>query len=98
MEFLVRIVAEKPSSLTEHEWADLRVHEVRRGKELQDARHMKRFWQVPGRRHSIGLFEAKDATELHALLVSLPFYPYLQIDVEPLATTQFEMDNPPHTI
>jgi muconolactone D-isomerase len=43
------------------------------------------MWRVPGRRANVGLWEAADASELHELLSSLPVFPWMNIQVRPLA-------------
>src|ERR1700748_3541433 len=85
IEFLVRIDIEVPSHLPEHESCALTQREAERARELAAAGRLIRLWRVPGRRANIGLWSATDATELHEALASLPMYPYMRIQVEPLA-------------
>ena len=85
MEFLVSIQVEYPAEGDAEQLDRLTQAERARAKELTDAGALKRIWRVPGRRANWGLWEAADATELHSLLSSLPFFPYLNIEVMPLA-------------
>ncbi|MEJ7696693.1 MAG: muconolactone Delta-isomerase family protein [Candidatus Limnocylindrales bacterium] len=53
--------------------------------ELAAAGTIRRLWRLPGRRANWGIWEAQDATALHAAISSLPFFPYLDVEVIPLA-------------
>ena len=54
-----------------------------RARELVAQGILKRLWQVPGRRANYGLWSADDATALHAAISSLPYFPWLDVDVHP---------------
>jgi muconolactone D-isomerase len=56
-----------------------------RARELAAGGVIRRLWRVPGRWANWGLWEAPDATALHEALVSLPMWPYLDVEVIPLA-------------
>jgi muconolactone D-isomerase len=45
---------------------------------------------VPGRSANISLYETSDATELHAVLSSLPLWPWMDVHVEALAAHPLE--------
>ena len=73
MEFLVNIrFLDWTSRLTEQEHADLVVTERAHAAELAAQGILVRMWRVPGRRENWGLWRARDATELHTVLTSLP--------------------------
>jgi len=90
MEFLVRIDVELPADMTEPRRRELLEAEAERGRELLASGALRRIWRVPGRRANVSLYEAPDATELHALLTSLPLWPWMDIDVQALATHPLE--------
>ena len=90
MEFLVRIEIGLPPDMPEDRRSELLAAEAARGRELIAAGSLVRIWRVPGRRANVSLYRAADATELHALLGSLPLYPWLEISVEALATHPLE--------
>ena len=46
---------------------------------------IKRLWRIPGQWANWGMWEAPDATALHAAMTSLPMWPYLDAEVHPLA-------------
>lgn len=85
MEFLVNIEVEWPVDGDPEEFARLTTAERTRGAELAAAGTIRRMWRVPGRRANWGVWEAEDATALHAAISSLPFFPYLDVEVIPLA-------------
>lgn len=60
--------------------------EQARGRELQSEGILRDIWRVPGRRANIGIWSAADADALESALTSLPIWPYVEIDVTPLAT------------
>ncbi len=90
MEFLVRIDVDLPPDVTEPRRRELLEAEAERGRELLASGALRRIWRVPGRRANVSLYEAPDATELHALLTSLPLWPWMDIDVQALATHPLE--------
>lgn len=85
MEFLVRTSVDV-RGLDAEAVAELYRREGERTAALRESGALKRLWRVPGRRGTVGIWEAEDATRLHAALSSLPLYPYLDVAVEALAT------------
>jgi muconolactone D-isomerase len=84
-EFLVEIEIEWPPSMSDDERNAILAAEAARAKELRAAGSIVRMWRIPGRRANVGLWEVADATELHELLSSLPVFPWMSIQVRPLA-------------
>lgn len=85
MEFLVNIRFNWPDSIDEEVRQRLRKEEVAMAAELAKKGNLVRMWRVIGRRENWGLWRAKDGTEMHAILSSLPIWPYMDIQVIPLA-------------
>ena len=85
-EYLVNIKFVWPDSITQEERAELRDREVKYAATLAEKGHLVRMWRVPGRRENWGLWRAKDTTELHEVLSSLPIWPYMDLQVLPMAT------------
>ncbi|MBA3778168.1 MAG: muconolactone Delta-isomerase family protein [Chloroflexi bacterium] len=94
MEFLVHIEVEWPADGDPQELARLTAAERERAAQLAAEGRIRRLWRIPGRRENWGLWEAPDATALHESLMSLPFYPWLSIDVEPLAAHPSDPERP----
>jgi muconolactone D-isomerase len=85
VEFLVRIEIQLDESLSVEQREALYAAEAERARALTEAGHLVRLWRLPGRRANWGLWQAADATELHEVLTSLPLWPYMDVDVNPLA-------------
>jgi muconolactone D-isomerase len=85
MEFLVEIETKYPPEGDQQRRAELVVAESARAKELAAQGILRKLWRIPGTWKNVGLWEAVDATALHQALSSLPFFPWLTIQVRPLA-------------
>lgn len=86
MDFLVEIEVRLPVDLDECVRTKLLEDEFARGNELARSGLLRAIWRVPGRLANRAIWTAADATELHAALVSLPLWPYMDVAVTPLAT------------
>jgi muconolactone delta-isomerase len=64
--------------------ADADAREAVRAKELGRQGHLLRLWVLPGDGLALGLWRARDAAELQAMLDSLPLSPYMTVDVTAL--------------
>lgn len=85
MEFLLNIVVTWPPD-GDPEERDRRIKaEGVRARELAAEGIIKRVWRVPGQWANWSLWEAPDATALDAAVKSLPMWPYLDVEVIPLA-------------
>jgi muconolactone D-isomerase len=85
LEFLVEIRNEWPADGDPKRRAELAAGESKRAAELAEAGILRKLWRIPGTARNVGLWEAADATALHQALSSLPFFPWLSIEVRPLA-------------
>lgn len=94
MEFLVNIEVGWPPDGDPDELARLTAAERERAGELAAAGTIRRMWRVPGRRANWGIWEAADATALHAAIRSLPLFPWLDVDVIPLAAHPSDPERP----
>jgi muconolactone D-isomerase len=86
MEFLVHIEVGWPPDGDPQLLARLTAEERERARELVAEGRIRRLWRIPGRRANWGIWEAPDATALHAAIASLPLYRWLSVEVHPLAT------------
>jgi muconolactone D-isomerase len=84
MDFLVHIEIVRGRA-TEAELQALVPREAARARELAAAGVLRRLWRIPGRWANWGVWSAADAGALHEALSSLPFFPYMEITVHPLA-------------
>jgi muconolactone D-isomerase len=85
MEFLVNMNVTLPSGMPSDRRQELYAAEAVQAASLAAAGRLVRLWRIPGRTANWGLWLAADATELHDALTSLPLWPYMHIEVVPLA-------------
>lgn len=84
-DFLVRIHVNMDSGLDAEAKEAITNAERVRGEELVKAGSILQIWRVPGTQGNVGIWRAPDATDLHALVSSLPLYEYMRIEVTALA-------------
>jgi muconolactone D-isomerase len=63
----------------------LKAEEKARAQQLQRDGKWPHLWRVAGRYANISVFDVTDHDELHSVLSSLPLFPFMKIDVTPLA-------------
>jgi muconolactone D-isomerase len=85
VEFLVAIDIALPADLDPERRAALVKAEFERGSELAAAGMLRAVWRVPGRLANRAIWSAPDASALHEALISLPMWPYMDVQVTPLA-------------
>ncbi len=51
---------------------------------LQRSGVWRHLWRIAGRYANVSIFDVKDNAELHDTLMTLPLFPYMQIQVQPL--------------
>lgn len=86
MEFLVNIKLRWSADLDEPAKTRIVTEERARAAELAASGHLVRIWRVPCQFENWGLWRVADATELHAIITSLPAYPWMEtITTVPLA-------------
>jgi len=85
VEFLVEIEIRLPHDLGDQLRDEYLKAELARGAALAEAGILRAIWRVPGRLANRGIWAATDATALHQALASLPLWPFMTIEVVPLA-------------
>ncbi|GAA1164081.1 muconolactone Delta-isomerase [Kribbella jejuensis] len=86
MLFHVRMDVNLPPDLDPAVRADLVSREKARAVELQEKGVWPQLWRIVGEYANFSIFDVSSNDELHDLLTSLPLFPYLKIQVTPLAT------------
>ena len=89
-EYLVRIDVALPDTMSEDELTHLMAAERARGRELRAGGTIQRIWRLPGGLRNVAIWQANGATELHALITTLPTYRYCTVEVQALATHPLE--------
>ena len=62
----------------------LKAAEKARCQELMAAGTWRHIWRVAGRYRNVSIFDVAGNAELHELLMGLPLFPFMQIEVVPL--------------
>jgi len=81
MLFHVRMDVRLPHDMPEEKAAELKRVEKARAAELQQAGTWRHLWRIAGQYSNISIFDVRDNDELHAVLSSLPLFPFMQIEV-----------------
>lgn len=84
MLFHVRMDVRLPHDLDPGQAARLKAEEKARFQELQRSGQWRHIWRVVGEYANVSVFDVEGNAELHALLLSLPLFPYMRIAVTPL--------------
>lgn len=84
MLYLVKMTLSLPPDLDEELLARLRRDERERALEVQREGRWPHLWRVAGRTENYSVFDVGDHEELHAILASLPLFPYMDVTVTPL--------------
>jgi muconolactone D-isomerase len=74
-----------PHGIDPVELERLKSEEKARAQELQRQGKWVHLWRIAGQYANISIFDVTDHDELHAILSSLPLFPFMEITVTPLA-------------
>ena len=85
MLFHVRMDIAIPHDLDAGERTRLLASEKDRALELQRSGTWVHLWRVVGQYSNVSVFDVGDGDELHAILWNLPLFPFMTIQVTPLA-------------
>ena len=85
MLYCVNMDVRVPHDIDPERFERLRAEEKARAQDLQRQGKWRHLWRVAGRYANISVFDVADHDELHAILSSLPLFPFMEISVTPLA-------------
>lgn len=85
MLFSVRMDVDIPRDLDPEVRTETLAREKAYSQELQRSGKWPHIWRVVGAYSNISVFDVDSNEELHDLLWNLPLFPYMTIDVTPLA-------------
>jgi muconolactone delta-isomerase len=83
-EFLTGFTITIPEGTPAQTVEDTKAREAERARELAGQGHLLRLWALPGEGRSLGLWRAQDATEVQAILKSLPLDAWMTVQTRPL--------------
>ena len=84
MLFHVRMDVNLPTDIDPTKAAQLKADEKARFQELQRSGKWRHIWRVVGEYANYSIFDVDSNAELHDLLISLPLFPYMRIQVTAL--------------
>jgi muconolactone D-isomerase len=84
MLFHVHMVVSPPQGMDKDVFEKLRAAEKARAQELMQQGKWRHLWRIAGKYENFSVFDVKDASELHEVLTSLPFFPFMKMDVTAL--------------
>jgi muconolactone D-isomerase len=85
MLFAVRMDVDLPRDLDPHVREDTLARERAYAQDLQRSGEWKHIWRVVGRYSNLSVFDVESNERLHEVLWGLPLFPYMTIEVTPLA-------------
>ena len=85
MLYCVQMDVRVPHDMDHARLEQLKADEKMRAQDLQRAGKWPHLWRVAGRYANVSVLDVADHDELHALIASLPLFPFMEITVTPLA-------------
>jgi muconolactone D-isomerase len=85
MLYLVRMDVQIPATLPEQQANDIKAREKAYAQDLQKSGQWKHLWRVVGEYANYSVFDVESNDALHDMLSKLPLFPYMKIEVTPLA-------------
>ncbi len=84
MLYHVRMDVRLPVDFDPDRAATLKADEKARFQQLQRSGKWRHIWRIVGQYSNVSIFDVDSPAELHELLLSLPLFPYMGIEVMPL--------------
>jgi muconolactone D-isomerase len=85
MLYLVRMDVRIPTGSDQKQMDEIKAREKAYSQELQRDGRWVHLWRVVGEYANYSIFDVSSNDELHQLLSQLPLFPYMEIQVTPLA-------------
>lgn len=85
MLYLVRMDVNIPPDMPKEHADAIKAEEREYSHQLQHDGRWAHLWRVVGEYSNYSVFDVADNDELHTLLSGLPLFPYMDINVTPLA-------------
>lgn len=84
MLFMVEMNVKVPPGYDQERFEQLKAAEKARFQELQRAGTWRHIWRVVGRYSNVSIFDVESNAALHDLLITLPLYPFMEVQVTAL--------------
>ena len=92
MLYHVRMDVHPPHGIDPAEFDKLKAEEKARAQDLQRDGTWVHLWRIVGQYSNISVFDVMDHDALHAILSTLPLFPFMRIEVTPLARHPSEIE------
>lgn len=86
MLYLAHMVVRLPHDMPSDEAERLKAREKAMALDLQRSGEWRHLWRVAGEYANYSVFDVESHDRLHDLLSGLPLFPYMDVEVTPLAT------------
>jgi muconolactone delta-isomerase len=83
-EYLTTFATAVPEGTPARVVDDMQAREAHRLKKLAEQGHLLRLWTLPGESRALGLWRARDADEMRAIVKSLPLDAWRTVEITPL--------------
>ena len=84
MLYHVRMDVVIPTDMHPDKVAELKATEKALSQELQNQGKWRHIWRLAGEYSNFSIFDVESNEELHDIMMSLPLYPYMNVQVTPL--------------
>ncbi|MDO9711611.1 muconolactone Delta-isomerase [Paracraurococcus lichenis] len=85
MLYHVRMDVRVPDDIDAAQFEALKAAEKARAQALQREGTWRHLWRIAGEYANVSIFDLPDHDALHAILSTLPLFPFMQVTVTPLA-------------
>ena len=84
-EFLVTFTLAVPPGTADQTVEDTEAREAQAARDLAGQGHLLRLWALPGSGRTLGLWQARDAAQMQAIVAALPLAPWMTMDTTALS-------------
>ena len=84
MLYHVRMDVLIPNDMDADKVAELKATEKALSQKLQEQANWRHIWRLAGEYSNFSIFDVESNEELHDIMMSLPLYPYMKVQVTPL--------------
>jgi muconolactone D-isomerase len=84
MLFHVQMTVRLPHDMPPADADQLKAREKLIAQELQRTGVWRHLWRIAGRYANVSIFDVPDNAALHDTLMTLPLFPFMEIEVQPL--------------
>ena len=85
MFYMVQMNVNRPESMSDEDWAALRKQEMEYAQPLMREGKFRHVWRVVGEVSNVSIFDVESNDHLHEIVSNFPLFPYMDIEVTPLA-------------